>query len=128
MGLIKGLPDLENPDSHGNPMIAAGVLPPDSLEKLLHLPEVNWTPFCMGLPDFSAQFISDHLRNLVRNPQLSPRKITKTRSSFPTDDAVLKLFYLAMDNTSRKWTMPIRDWKAALNRFAIRFDERMPLV
>lgn len=82
----------------------------------------------MGLPDFSAQFISDHLRNLVRNPQLSPRKINKTRSSFPTDDAVLKLFYLAMDNTSRKWTMPIRDWKAALNRFAIRFDERMPLV
>ena len=49
----------------------------------------------------------------------------KTRSSFPTDDAVSKLFYLALNNISKKWTMPIRDWKAALNRFAIQFEERL---
>jgi putative transposase len=36
------------------------------------------------------------------------------------------LFYLALRNISKKWTMPIRDWKAALNRFTIEFDERMP--
>ena len=56
------------------------------------------------------------------------RKITKTRGSFPIDDAVFKLFYLALNNISQKWTMPIRDWKAALNRFTIQFDERMPRV
>jgi putative transposase len=56
------------------------------------------------------------------------RKITKTRGSFPTDDAVFKLFYLALNNISQKWTMPIRDWKTALNRFTIQFDERMPRV
>ena len=39
-----------------------------------------------------------------------------------------ELFYLALRNISQKWTMPIRDWKAALNRFTIQFDERMPSV
>jgi putative transposase len=59
---------------------------------------------------------------------MSLRKITKTRGSFPTDEAVFKLLYLALNNISQKWTMPIRDWKAALNRFTIQFDERMPRV
>ncbi|TDK61210.1 transposase [Sapientia aquatica] len=52
---------------------------------------------------------------------MSLRKITKNRGVFPTDEAVLKLFYLALNNISKKWTMPIRDWKAALNRFTIQF-------
>jgi putative transposase len=56
---------------------------------------------------------------------LSLRKITKNRGSFPNDDALLKLFYLALRNISRKWTMPIRDWKAAMIRFTIQFEERM---
>jgi hypothetical protein len=38
---------------------------------------------------------------------------------------LLKLFYLALRNISRKWTMPIRDWKAALTRFTIQFEDRM---
>ncbi|TLS66229.1 transposase, partial [Mariprofundus erugo] len=54
------------------------------------------------------------------------RKITKNRGSFPSDDALTKLFYLALRNISKKWTMPIRDWKSALNRFSIQFDDRMP--
>ena len=58
----------------------------------------------------------------------TPAQITKTRGSFPTDDAVLELFYLALNNISQNWTMPIRDWKAALNRFTIQFGERMSRV
>jgi putative transposase len=38
------------------------------------------------------------------------------------------LIYLALENMSEKWTMPMRDWKAALNRFAIVFGERLPYV
>jgi len=57
---------------------------------------------------------------------MSLRKVTKSRGSFPTDEALLKLFYLAIQNISKKWTMPVRDWKSALNRFTILFDERMP--
>lgn len=56
---------------------------------------------------------------------MSLRKITKNRGAFPNDDALLKLFYLAMQNISRKWTLPIRDWKAALTRFSIQFEDRM---
>ena len=37
-----------------------------------------------------------------------------------------KLLYLALNNFSKKWTMPILDWKAALNRFTIQFEDRMP--
>ena len=63
--------------------------------------------------------------NAIESINMSLRKVIKTRSSFPTDEAVTKLFYLALKNISKKWTMPIRDWKAALNRFTIQFDERM---
>ena len=56
---------------------------------------------------------------------MSLRKIIKIRSSFPTDEAVSKLFYLELNNISKKWAMPLRDWKGALNRFTIQFEERM---
>ena len=57
---------------------------------------------------------------------MSLRKITKTRGSFPSDDALLKLFYLALNNIGKKWMLPIRDWRAALTRFTTQFEERMP--
>ena len=63
--------------------------------------------------------------NAIESVNMSLRKITKNRGSFPSDEALLKLFYLALRNISKKWTMPIRDWKAALNRFTIQFDDRM---
>lgn len=65
------------------------------------------------------------VRNAIESINMSLRKVIKTRSSFPTDEAMTKLFYLALNNISRKWSMPIRDWKAALNRFTIQFEERL---
>ncbi len=53
------------------------------------------------------------------------RKAIKNRKIFPTDQSVLKVIYLATDKASSKWTMPIRDWKAALNRFEIMFPDRI---
>lgn len=64
--------------------------------------------------------------NAIESVNMSLRKLTKNRGSFPSDEALLKLFYLALRNISKKWTMPIRDWKAALNRFTIQFEERLP--
>jgi transposase-like protein len=55
------------------------------------------------------------------------RKVLKNHRVFPTDEAAMKVIYLALGNVSKKWTMPIRDWKAALNRFAIEFEGRFPL-
>ncbi|PZU27987.1 MAG: hypothetical protein DI584_07215, partial [Stenotrophomonas sp.] len=39
---------------------------------------------------------------------------------------LIKLLYLALRNISKRWTLPIRDWKAALNRFTILFEGRLP--
>jgi putative transposase len=86
----------------------------------------NWTrltPFFDYPPDIRKVI---YTTNAIESVNMSLRKITKTRSSFPTDEAVFKLFYLALNNISKKWTMPIQDWKAALNRFTIQFGDRMP--
>jgi putative transposase len=53
------------------------------------------------------------------------RKAIKKRKLFPTDDAAKKVVYLAIQQASKKWTMPIRDWKTALNRFMIEFEDRL---
>ena len=52
------------------------------------------------------------------------RKAIRQRKIFPTDDAVMKVIYLATEKASTKWTMPIRNWKAAMNRFEIMFPNR----
>ena len=64
--------------------------------------------------------------NAIESVNMSLRKVTKSRGSFPNDESLMKLFYLALMNISKKWTMPLRDWKPALNRFTIQFEERMP--
>ena len=64
--------------------------------------------------------------NAIEPVNMILRKVTKSRGSFPNDDALIKLYYLALRNISKKWTMRIPNWKAALNRFTITFDERMP--
>lgn len=53
------------------------------------------------------------------------RKATKKRKVFPTDEAALKVVYLATQAASKKWTMPIRNWKLAMNRFAIEYEKEL---
>ena len=53
------------------------------------------------------------------------RKAIKKRKLFPSDDAATKVVYLAIQQASKKWTMPIRNWKSALNRFMIEFEDRL---
>jgi putative transposase len=64
--------------------------------------------------------------NAIESMNYSLRKILKNRSLFPNDEAVEKLVYLALRNLEKKWTMPMKGWKAALNQFAILFEERFP--
>ena len=52
-------------------------------------------------------------------------KAIKKRKLFPTDDSAKKVMYLAIQAASKKWTMPIRNWKMALNRFMIEFEDRL---
>ena len=86
----------------------------------------NWsriTPFFEYPPDIRRII---YTTNAIESVNMSLRKVSKARGSFPNDDALLKLFYMALGNISKKWTMPLRDWKSALIRFTIMFEERMP--
>jgi len=65
--------------------------------------------------------------NAIESMNMTLRKVLRNHRSFPSDESVMKVIYLAIQNISKKWTMPIREWKAALNRFAIEFDGRFPL-
>lgn len=53
------------------------------------------------------------------------RKAIKKRKLFPSDISAKKVVYLAIKEASKKWSMPIRNWKPALNRFSIEFEERL---
>jgi putative transposase len=63
--------------------------------------------------------------NAIESLNMTLRKVTKNRGHFPNDEAMFKLLYLALQNIAKKWTMPIRDWKSALNQFSIMFEERL---
>ncbi|MGV2831007.1 transposase, partial [Myxosarcina sp. GI1(2024)] len=65
--------------------------------------------------------------NAIESMNMTLRKVLKNHRIFPTDEAALKVIYLAINNLSQRWTRPLRDWKAALNRFAIEFEGRLPL-
>jgi putative transposase len=56
------------------------------------------------------------------------RKTLKTRGAFPTEEAALKLLFMALQQAQKKWTMPIHNWRAALNYFTILWPERMPAL
>ena len=64
--------------------------------------------------------------NAIESLNMSLRKVTKARGSFPHDEAVFKLLYLALRNIEKRWTKPVQHWKAALNLFAITFGDRFP--
>ena len=83
----------------------------------------NIIPF-FEYPDEIRKVI--YTTNAIESLNMSLRKVIKNKRIFPSDDSALKQLYLALKNISKKWTMPIRDWGAAMNRFSIMFEERFP--
>jgi putative transposase len=86
----------------------------------------NWdriTPF-FAYPAEIRKVI--YTTNAIESLNMSLRKIIKMRGSFPNDEAAFKLLYLALRNASKKWTMPVQNWREALNRFSILWPDRMP--
>ena len=72
------------------------------------------TPF-FAFPDDIRKAI--YTTNTIESMNMTLRKVLKNRRCFPTGGSVMKVIYLALQNLSRKWTMPIKNWKVALNRF-----------
>jgi putative transposase len=65
--------------------------------------------------------------NAIESLHSTLRKAVKIRGHFPSDDAALKLIYLNLRNLQKKWTMPIRSWRQALQQLAIHFEGRIEL-
>lgn len=81
----------------------------------------NWTqliPF-FDFPKEIRKII--YTTNTIESVNMSLRRVMRYRGSFQSDESLLKLLYLALRNISRRWNLPVHDWKAALNRFAIQF-------
>ena len=86
----------------------------------------NWehlTPFFAYPADIRKVI---YTTNAVESLNMSLRKVIKTRGSFPNQEAAMKLLYLALEHIAKKWTMPVQNWKAALQRFAILLGDRVP--
>lgn len=81
------------------------------------------TPF-MAFPMEIRKII--YTTNIIESLNNTLRKSVRNRGHFPTEEALMKVLYLAIQQVSKRWTMPIRDWKQALNRFAIMYPDRFP--
>lgn len=63
--------------------------------------------------------------NAIESVNSTLRKVTQAHRIFPSDEAVYKVLYLAVQTATKHWTAPISNWKAALNWFALAFSERI---
>jgi len=63
--------------------------------------------------------------NIIEGYHRQLRKVTKTKTAYPTDDALRKIIYLATAEAAKKWNMPIREWTKCLSQFAIHFGDRL---
>lgn len=63
--------------------------------------------------------------NAVESLNSVIRTAVNKRKLFPTNESAMKVIFLAITQASKKWTMPIQNWKLALNRFMIQFEERI---
>ena len=63
--------------------------------------------------------------NAIENFNRQLRKVTKTKSAFVSDDALLKQLYLVVMQVTEKWTMPIKDWESILAQLMVVYGERV---
>ncbi len=98
----------------------------DKYGAIVNLWRNNWTkiiPF-FDYPKDIRRVI--YTTNIIESLNRTFRKAVKNRGHFPNEDGLMKVLYLSIQNVSKKWNQPIRNWKAALNQFAIRFADRFP--
>lgn len=86
----------------------------------------KWTDI-ITLFDFPAPIRKAiYTTNAIESVNSVIRKFTRNRKIYPNEESALKIVYMAIHEAAKKWTMPVRNWKEALNHFAILFEGRMP--
>jgi transposase-like protein len=87
---------------------------------------LKWTDI-ITLFDFPAPIRKViYTTNVIESINSVIRKFTRNRKQYPNAESAIKLIYLAIHEASKHWTLPIKNWKAALNHFAILFEDRLP--
>ena len=97
----------------------------DKYPKISDSWEKTWTeiiPF-LAYPKDIRKVI--YTTNAIESINRQIRKVIKSKGVFPNNMSVYKIAYLALQNASKSWTVPIHNWKAALNQFAILFGDRI---
>lgn len=86
--------------------------------------EMNWTDLSgfFKYPQEMRRLI--YTTNAVEGFHRMLRKFTKTKTNFPTDDALRKSIYLSVREISKKWNQPIRDWGIIIGQFMVFYEER----
>ena len=120
--LVYGAPTLEDAEYHLEEFREKwGVKYPQILKSW----EVNWAelPTYFKYPPEVRTLI--YTTNAVEGFHRMLRKFTKTKAIYPTDDAVRKSVYLSIQEISKKWTMPIRDWGCIIGQLLMFFGDRL---
>ena len=84
----------------------------------------NWVNLItlFDYPDEIRKII--YTTNAIESLNSVIRKSIKNRKIFPNDNSAVKIIYLAIEQASKKWSMPLRNWTPAMNRFAIEYEGR----
>jgi putative transposase len=84
----------------------------------------NWEDLATFFPYASKIRRLIYTTNTIEGYNRGLRKVVKTKSTFPTPEFARKLLYLANQNITKQWTMPIQNWANVLNQLAIRFGSQ----
>lgn len=89
--------------------------------------EINWSELAtfFAYPEEIRRII--YTTNTIESLNRQFRKVTKTTSIFPNNESLMKLLWLAQNDITRKWSMPVRNWGKIMGQFAIIFEERISL-
>lgn len=87
--------------------------------------ENNWLELTayFGYPPAIRKLI--YTTNIIEGYHRQLRKVTKTKTAYPSDDALRKIIYLPTMEISKKWTMPLREWKDCISQLVIYFGDRL---
>ena len=67
----------------------------------------------------------DSTTNVIEGLNRQYRKVTKTKSVFPSDSSLEKMLYLASQNVAKKWTQRYRNWDQVLSQLTVLYRERL---
>jgi putative transposase len=90
--------------------------------------DANWTELSTYFKYPQEVRTLIYTTNAVEGFHRMLRKFTKTKTIYPTDDAVRKSVFLSIQEISRKWTMPVRNWGIIMGQLSVFFSDRLPMV